>query len=107
MFFINNSIDWDWFHQLYNLYWINKGIRNAKAIACKVGPALRKTTDHRLEVASEESQKRKQMVEKQKTASMAAKRQRVKGRISLPGKEEKDYNSNIWDKMDQNQAHDE
>ncbi len=56
MFYVNNYIDYNQFNQLYNLDWIEKGIRNADAVACKLGPALIRATNQKLEVAREERQ---------------------------------------------------
>ena len=53
VFYVNNYIDWDQFNQLYDADWFNKGIRNADAVARKLGPALIKATNLRLEVAKE------------------------------------------------------
>ena len=45
VFYVNNYIDWDQFNQLYDADWFNKGIQNADAIACKLGPVLIKATN--------------------------------------------------------------
>ena len=47
VFHVNNYFDWDQFNQLYDLDWIEKGIQNADAVACKLKPALTKTTNLR------------------------------------------------------------
>ena len=57
VFYVNNYIDWDQFNQLYDADWFNKGIRNADAVARKLGPALIKVTNLKLEVAKKEIQK--------------------------------------------------
>ena len=54
VFYVNNYIDWDQFNQLYNPDWMEKGIKNAETIACKLRPALIRATNNRLEVAREE-----------------------------------------------------
>ena len=51
VFYVNNYINWDQFNQLDDLDWIKKGIKNADAVAYKLGPALTKATNERLEVA--------------------------------------------------------
>ncbi len=54
VFYVNNYIDWDQFNQLYDPDWMEKGIRNADAVARKLGPASTSATNQRLEVAREE-----------------------------------------------------
>ncbi len=72
-FYINNYIDQDQFNQLYYLDQIEKDIKNADAVACKLGLALTKATNQRLEAAREERRKMKRMVERQNIESMTAK----------------------------------
>lgn len=54
----------DQFNQLYDPNWIYKDIKNAKVIAHKLEPDLRRATNHKLDVASEKRQKRKKMIKK-------------------------------------------
>ena len=100
--YINNYIDWDQFNQLYDSEWMEKGIRNANAIAYKLGPALTRATTHRLKVARKEGRKRKEIIERRKAEPMAAKRRRARGVISLSS--EKENESNIGDDMNLDQA---
>lgn len=79
---------------------MNKSIKNTNAVICKLGSALTRATNHRLEVASKEKRKREEIVERRKTEAMAAKCQRTKRGISLSSKEKEDYESNTGDKMD-------
>ena len=88
VFYVNNYIDWDQFNQLYDLDWMEKGIRNADAVACKLGPASTRATNDRLEAAREERRKREEMMERRKAEAMAAKRRRARGGISLSSEEE-------------------
>lgn len=104
MFYVHNYIDWDQFNELYDPKWIKKDIRNADVVAYKLGLALTKVTNQRLEIAREEKQKREEMVEKQKTETMTTKYQRIRGGISLSNKEKRDYKSNIRDEMDPDKA---
>ena len=76
-------------NQLYDFEWINKGIKNVDAVARKLEPALKRATNYRLEIASEERQKKKKMM-----------------RISLSSKEKKVYESDTVDKMVLDQAND-
>lgn len=43
---------------------MNKRIKNANAIACKLGPGLTKTINYKLKSASKKRQKREKMVKK-------------------------------------------
>lgn len=52
---------------------MDKGIKNANAVACKLRSALTKATNHRLEVASKERRKKEKIIERRKTEAMAAK----------------------------------
>ena len=81
---------------------MEKGIKNADAVTCKLRLASTRATNDRLEVVREERQKREEMMERQKTEAMAAKRHRAKGRISLSS--EKEDESDTRDDMDPNQA---
>ncbi len=101
VFYVNKYINWNQFNQLYYLYWIEKGINNADAITRKLGLALTRATNQRLEVAKEERRKTEEIVEKQKTEAMAAKWQRAKGGISLSIEEKENYESDIKDETHQ------
>ena len=106
MFYINNYIDRDQFNQLYNPNQIEKGVQNIDAVACKLGLALTRANNHRLEIAREERQKKEEIKEKQKTEAMVAKCCGNRGRISLSSKKEENYESNIRDDTDPDQAND-
>ena len=73
VFYVNNYIDWNQFNQLYDADWLNKGIRNADAVARKLKPASIKATNLRLEVAKEKIQKKHEVVERRKAEAAAAK----------------------------------
>ncbi len=107
VFYINNYIDWDQFNQLYDLDWIEKGIRTADAVAHKLGPASTRVTNQRLEVAREDRRKKEEMVERRKTEAMATKCRRTRGGISLSNEEEENYESDTGDETDPNQAEDD
>ena len=83
---------------------MEKSIQNADTVARKLGPALIRAINYRLEVAREEQQKKKEMMERQKTETMAARRQRARGKISLSSKEEENYESDTGDETDSDQA---
>ena len=85
---------------------MDKGIKNTDAVTRKLGPALTKAINYRLEVASEKKQKREEIVERRRTKTMAAKCQRAKERISLSSEEEKDYKSDSKDEIDPDPAND-
>ena len=91
VFYVNNYIDWDQFNQLYDADWFNKGIRNADAVARKLGPASIKATNLRLEVAKEEVRKKHEVVERRKAEAAAAKRQRDRGGISSSNEDDDNY----------------
>ena len=91
VFYINNYIDWDHFNQLYDPDQIEKVIKNADAVACKLRLASIKATNNRLEVAKKKGRKREEIMERRKAEAMAAKWRRVKGEISFFDKE-KDEN---------------
>ena len=104
MFSVNNYINWDQFNQLYDPDWIEKGIRNADAVVCKLRPASTRATNQRLEVAREERRKREEIMKKRKTKAMAAKQRRARGGISSSNEEEENYESNTGDETNPNQA---
>ena len=97
VFYVNNYIDWDQFNQLYDADWFNKGIRNADAVARKLGPASIKATNLRLEVAKEEVRKKHEVVERRKAEAAAAKRQRDRGGISSSNEDDDNYYSDTDD----------
>ena len=49
---------------------MKEDIRNADVVVRKLGPALTRATNQRLEVASKKSWKREEMVERRKTEAM-------------------------------------
>ena len=104
VFYVNNYIDWDQFNQLYDFDWMEKDIKNADAVARKLGPASIRATNDRLEAAREERRKREEMMERRKAEPMAAKRRRARGEISLSG--EKKDESDTRDDTDPDQAND-
>ena len=63
-----------------------------------------RATNERLEVAKKKRRKREEMVERQKTKAMATRCQRARGGINLFSEEEENYESDIGDKTDSNQA---
>ena len=67
---------------------MEKSIRNVNAIAYKLGPALTRATNEKLEVARKERQKREEMVKGWKIKAITTRRQSAKGGISLSNKEE-------------------
>ena len=91
VFYVNNYIDWDQFNQLYDADWFNKGIRNADAVARKLGPASIKVTNLRLEVAKEEVRRKQEVVERRKVEAAAAKRQNNRGGISSSNEDDDNY----------------
>lgn len=85
---------------------MNKSLKNADIIAYKLRPALTKATNHRLEIADKERQKKEEIVKKWKTKAMAGKCQRAKKQISLFSQEKESYESNIRNKIDPDQTND-
>ena len=83
---------------------MKKGIQNADRVIHKLGPALIKATNHKLEIAREEQRKREEMVERRKTEAMAARCQKTREGIRLSSEEEENYESNTGDETDPNQA---
>lgn len=61
MFYINNYIEYDQFKQLYNFFWIEYGIKNINAIACKPTLGLTKSNYNRLKVVRKKRQKNKKV----------------------------------------------
>ena len=107
MCYINNYIDWDQFNQLYDSNWMEKDIRNADVVTCKLRPALIKITNHKLEIAREERQKRDKMMERQKIETIVVRQQRAKRRISSSIKEKKSYGSDTRDETNPDQTYNE
>lgn len=60
---------------------MKKGIKNIYAIAYKLKLASIKATNHKLEVAKKESQKREEMIKREKTKAMATKYQNPRGKL--------------------------
>ena len=81
---------------------MRKGIKNADAIACKLGPASTRAIDNRLKVAREERQKKEKIKERRKAEVMAAKRHRARGRMSSSDK--KEHESDTGNNTDLDQA---
>ena len=54
VFYVNNYIHWDQFKPLYDYNWIEKGIRTVDVVARKLGLALTRATNQRLEVVRDE-----------------------------------------------------
>ncbi len=74
------------------------------AVARKLKPASTKATNQRFKFAREERRKRKEIVEKQKTKTIAAKRRKARGGISLFSEEEENCESDTRDKTDPDQV---
>ena len=83
---------------------MEKGIRNADAVACKLRPASIQAINDKLEVAREQRQKREDMVKKQKIEAIVTKCQRARGRICSSNKGEENYESDTEDETDLDQA---
>ncbi len=83
---------------------MEKDVRNADTVAHKLRLALTKVINQKLEVAKEERRKREKIVERRKIEAMAVKHRGARGGISLSNKEEENYESDIGDKTDSNQA---
>lgn len=62
IFHINNNIDWNQFHQSYDLNQLKNCIQNTDIIAHEIRAALTKAMSLKLEVAKEKMQKKKQIV---------------------------------------------
>lgn len=58
VFYINNYMDWNQFNQLYDFNWIDKSIKKANTVTSKLGLALIRATNHRLEVTSKKRQEK-------------------------------------------------
>lgn len=83
---------------------MDKGIKNINAVACKFRLASIRATNYRLEVASKKRQKREEMVKRQKTKAIGAKRQSSRKGICLSNKEKEDYEGDTRDKKDPDQS---
>lgn len=70
----------------------------------KLGLALIRTTNYRLEDGKKKKQKRKDIVKKQKAETIAAKRRRARNGISLSSAEGRNYKSDIKDDIDLDKA---
>ena len=90
VFYVNNYINWDQFNQLYDSDWMEKNIRNANVVICQLGLALIKAINHRLEVAREEAQKKKEIVERQRIKAIIVKCRRVREGIRSSSEEEEE-----------------
>ncbi len=104
MFYVNNYIDWDQLNQSYIPNWMKKNIQNIDVVARKLGPALIRTINQKLEVVKEEKQKSEEIVKKRKIKAMAVKHQKAKRGISSSSEEKENYKSKSKDKMDPDQA---
>ena len=74
LYYINNYNDCNQFNQLYDLNWIEKGIKNINTVVRKLGPALTRAPNYRLEVTREERRKRDEMVERRKIEAKVIRR---------------------------------
>lgn len=83
-----------------------KSIQNADVVARKFWLALTRITNHRLEVTREKQPNKEEMVEKQKIEAIAAKRRKNRGRISLSSRGGKNYEEDIKNDIDYDQAND-
>lgn len=83
---------------------MEKGKKNVDPVARKLRPASLSAINHRLEVANEKGLKKEKMVERRKAETLAAKRYKAKGKISLSVEEEDENNTK--DDMDLDQADD-
>lgn len=52
---------------------MDKDIKNADIVVCKLGSTLTKATNYRLKVASEKRRKKEKIVKRRKTKAIAAK----------------------------------
>ena len=91
VFDVNNYIIWDLFNQLYDPNWMQKGEKNIDVVARKLRSISIRATNDRLEVAKEEKQKRKEMIEKRKAIAMAAKHCRARKGIGLSREKKNEY----------------
>ena len=66
-----------------------------------------KAINHRLEVTKKKQQKREEMMERRKIEAITARCKRARGGSSLSSKEEKNYENDIGDKTDLDQAGDD
>ena len=89
VFYVNNYIDWDQFNQLYAPDWLEKGVRNADAVAWKLTPVSTKATDLR----REEARKKQEVVDGQKAEGIAEKRRRNRGGSSSSIEDDGYYDS--------------
>lgn len=83
-----------------------KGIKNVNILVHKLELVLIRVINHKLEVVKEKEQKIEEIIKKWKTKVIAIKRQKVRKRISFSSEKEKNYESDIRDKTNPNQAND-
>ena len=103
--YVSNYIDQNQFNQIYDSDQIEKGIKNAYIIACKLEPASKRATNIWLDVAKEKERKNEEMKERQKGKTMVAKQRRAKrGKSSSSEKEDE---SDIENNTDPDQAKDD
>lgn len=62
---------------------MDKDIKNVDPVTRKLGLALTRITNYRLEITSKDKLKMEKIVERQKRKAIATKRQRTRQRISL------------------------
>ena len=83
---------------------MEKDIKNADAVASKLGPTSIRATNDKLEAVREERRKKEEMIERRKVEAIATKWRRARGGINLSS-EEKDE-SDTEDDTDLDQADD-
>lgn len=83
---------------------MKKSIRNANAVACNLGTALTRATNHKLEVIREKRRKKNQIIKRWKTKAIVTKHQKTKKEICLSSEKEEYYESNTRDKSDPNKT---
>ena len=79
---------------------MEKGIQNENKVACKLRLASIKATNYSLEVAREKLREREEIVERRKTKTMAARRQRVRRGICSSSEEEENDETDTKDETD-------
>ena len=83
---------------------MEKDVQNTDAVARKLGPALIRATNYRLEIVRNKRQKKEEIVKKRKIEAMTAKRCKDKKGINLSNEEKRNYKSNIGDNTDLDQT---
>ena len=86
---------------------MEKVIKNIDAVAHKFKLASIKITNHRLKVAREKRRKKKEIIKWRKTEAIVIKRPKARERISLSNEKEENYESNIENKTNLDQANNE